>query len=98
MGGLDEPPENPISIKDETNAGNSHRIGVWECFCQHHVNPSAGCRVRESGFDCVSPVVASIYCSHHPAPLQIAPAARLREFCFLGFRAREIYRGKFTSL
>ena len=31
--------------------------------------------------DCVSPVVASIYCSPHPAALQIAPAARLRGFC-----------------
>jgi len=29
----------------------------------------------------VLPVVASIYCSPHPAALQIAPAARLREFC-----------------
>jgi len=29
----------------------------------------------------VSPVVASMYCSPHPAVLHIAPAARLREFC-----------------
>jgi hypothetical protein len=28
----------------------------------------------------MSPVVASIYCSPHPAALQIAPAARLRGF------------------
>jgi hypothetical protein len=31
--------------------------------------------------DYVSPVVASMYCSPHPAALHIAPAARLREFC-----------------
>jgi hypothetical protein len=31
--------------------------------------------------DCVSPVVASMYCSPHPAALHIARAARLREFC-----------------
>jgi hypothetical protein len=30
----------------------------------------------------LSPVVASISCSPHPAPLHIAPAARRREFCF----------------
>jgi len=29
----------------------------------------------------VSPVVASMYCSPHPAALHIAPAARLRGFC-----------------
>jgi len=31
--------------------------------------------------DCMSPVVASMSCSPHPAALHIAPAARLREFC-----------------
>jgi hypothetical protein len=33
-------------------------------------------------FDYMSPVVASMYCSPHPAALHIAPAVRLREFCF----------------
>jgi hypothetical protein len=33
-------------------------------------------------FDYMSPVVASMYCSPHPAALHIAPAARLRELCF----------------
>jgi hypothetical protein len=33
------------------------------------------------GRDGVSPVVASMYCSPHPAALHIARAARLREFC-----------------
>jgi hypothetical protein len=31
--------------------------------------------------DCMSPVVASMYCSPQPAALHIAPAARLRGFC-----------------
>jgi hypothetical protein len=33
-------------------------------------------------FNCMSPDGASMYCSPHPAALHIAPAARLREFCF----------------
>ena len=40
--------------------------------------------------DCMSPVVASIYCSPHPAPLQIAPAARLREFCLYDLAPGEL--------
>ena len=56
--------------------------------------------------DGVSPVVASMYCSPHPAALHIAPAARLRGFasmiprpenCFAKMmadsRARLVYDG-----
>ena len=42
----------------------------------------AGKGARESRFYDMSPVVASIYCSPHPAALQIALAAQLREFYF----------------
>jgi hypothetical protein len=38
----------------------------------------------------VSPCGASIYCSPHPAALQIAPAARLRGFCLYDFAHGEI--------
>ena len=38
----------------------------------------------------MSPVVASMYCSPHPAALHIAPAARLREFCLYDFAHGEI--------
>jgi hypothetical protein len=41
----------------------------------------AGKDARESRFNDMSPVVASMYCSPHPAALNIAPAARLRESC-----------------
>jgi len=43
------------------------------------------------GRDGVSPVVASIYCSPHPAVLQIAPAARLWEFCLYDFAPGELF-------
>jgi hypothetical protein len=49
-------------------------------------------RARESEADYVSPVVASIYCSPYSAALQIAPAARLREFCMYDSCARRIAR------
>ena len=55
---------------------------------EHYVNASAGFRVRESGFNCVSPVGASIYCSPHPAALQIDSPPGSRSFAFR-FRARE---------
>ena len=48
--------------------------------------------VRESGFDCVSPVGASMYCSPHPVALHIGPAARLREFAFRISRTRGFSR------
>ena len=46
--------------------------------------------------DGVSLVVASMYCSPHPAPLHIAPAARLREFrlCDSAFEELLASRGK----
>jgi hypothetical protein len=47
-------------------------------------------RAREAEADCVSPVVASIYCSPRPAALQIAPAARLRGFCLYDSAPGEI--------
>jgi len=51
-------------------------------------------RARESGFDGMSPVGASIYCSPHPAALQIAPAARLRGFCLCDSAHGEfLYKG-----
>jgi hypothetical protein len=48
-------------------------------------------RARESGFDGMSPVGASIYCSPHPAALQIAPAARLQEFASRILRTEEFH-------
>jgi len=50
--------------------------------------------------DGASPVVASIYCSPHPAVLQIAPAARLRGFCLYDSAPGELLcedDGKFTD-
>jgi hypothetical protein len=43
--------------------------------------------------DYVSPVVASMYCSPHPAALHIAPAARLR-----GFASRILRWGAFITV
>ena len=39
----------------------------------------AECLVRESEADYMSPVAVSIYCSPHPAALQIALAAQFRD-------------------
>jgi len=66
-------------------------------FTSTLINASAGCRVRKSKIRLyvagrrVNVLLAS------SAALHIAPAARLREFCFLGFRARENFRGEFVS-
>jgi hypothetical protein len=38
----------------------------------------------------MSPVVASMSCSPHPAALHIAPAARLRGFCHYDFAPGEL--------
>jgi hypothetical protein len=40
--------------------------------------------------DGVSPAVASMYCSPHPAALHIAPAARLRGCCLYDFAPGEL--------
>jgi len=48
-----------------------------------------GCVNREAIVGRRSP--RSIYCSPHPAALQIAPAARLREFCLYGFTPRDFH-------
>ena len=45
----------------------------------------------ESEADYMSPVVASISCSPHPAALHIAPAARLRGFCLYDFARGELF-------
>jgi hypothetical protein len=49
-------------------------------------------RARESRLDCMSPVVASMYCSPHPAALHIAPAARLRGFCLYDSAPGDLFR------
>jgi hypothetical protein len=41
--------------------------------------------------DCVSPVVASMSCSPHPAALHIAPAARLLDFASMILRAENSF-------
>jgi hypothetical protein len=48
----------------------------------------------------MSPVVASIYCSPHPAALQIAPAARLQGFASMISRTKNCFAnmiGEFTG-
>jgi len=39
----------------------------------------------------MSPVVASMYCSPHPAALHIAPAARLRGFASMILRTENCF-------
>jgi hypothetical protein len=68
-------------------------VGVNVCNCRRRWLPHtmsthplvAVCANRK--FNYVSPVVASMYCSPHPAPLHIAPAARLRSFASMDSRA-----------
>ena len=55
---------------------------------------TATLRARESEADYVSPVVASIYCSPHPAALQIDPLPGSGNFAFMILHTGNLWRDK----
>jgi hypothetical protein len=65
-----------------------HRLAITNPQNVRRQSAVAWSRARESEADYVSPVVASMYCSPHPAPLHIAPAARLRVFASMILRTK----------
>src|SRR5208283_2211430 len=69
-----------VVVQRENSPGKTPKIRSQMRFKTIFSWRDCALRARESGFDGMSPGGASIYCSPHPAALQIAPAARHREF------------------